>query len=119
MTGDAEASIEHFERGIATNPYLADHFKRNLSLACFLAERPGDGLAVLRGSEADAAGARLHRTLNQIALGDQPQAAAEAQVLLEESPDFRAGALPMFGAFRRAADREKILSALEKAGLPR
>lgn len=117
-TGDTAESIAHLEKAFATNPYITDHFKRHLSLAYFLAGRPDDGLKVLGGNEAGTSGSRVHRILNLVSLGSVPIAVEEARLLLEDAPDFRAGAFPIIAVFERADDRDHLVSALRTAGLP-
>jgi adenylate cyclase len=117
-TGSTDEAIGQFEKAVATNPYLADHFKRHLSLAYFLAGRPADGLEVLSGSEAEASGARVCRILNLVALDRRDDAAEEARHLMSAFANFSANASPVVRVFEGAEVRETIVSALREAGLP-
>lgn len=117
-TGSTSEAIAKFEKAVKTNPYLADHFKRHLSLAYFLAGRPADGLKVLSANEAEASGAPVHRILNLMALDRRSDAIEEAKSLLSKVPAFSAGTSPVVRAFGRTEEREIIVSTLREAGLP-
>lgn len=117
-TGSTGEAIGKFEKAVETNPYLADNFKRHLSLAYFLADRPADGLKLLSANEAEASGAPVHRILNLVALGRCDDAMEEAKSLLSRAPGFSASTSPIVRAFGRAEERETIVSTLREAGLP-
>ena len=117
-SGDAAAAIPLLERAFATDPYLAESFKRNLALALFLEDRPEEGLAILSGNEASAAGSRLYRVVNLVGQERLQEAAEESRLFGAENPSLTASTVPILRAFRREADRGKIIAALRRAGLP-
>lgn len=115
-SGRAAEGVPLAERAIAINPYAPTYYRAYLGLAYFLAGRHADGVAVLSAVEGTVGPSRIARAANLAALGRLDEARAEAR-LVAADPDFNFDRLIAGLQLASSADRERLVEALQAAGL--
>jgi len=122
MCGEAERSIESFERMIRLSPLdpLRVHAWNGSSFAFLILGRYEDGCASAMKSIQVAANAHtlVAYIVNAIAAGRATEAEQAAARLLRLQPDFRAADAGEAFPTRSLELRNQMIAALRKAGLP-
>ncbi len=116
--GQPDEAMVQLERAFSTNTYVPEVFKLFLSLAYFFLGRCEEALRLLSSSEGGASNTRLYRVLNLVGADHVAEAEREAQLLLDENPEFSLARTQTVNSFKREEDRERLKAALRKAGLP-
>lgn len=116
-SGQSDKALVYLERGFAINPYAPVYYKVYLSLIYFVVGRYDDGVQALHGVDGTVGPSRVARTANLAAMDRLTEARAEAQIILQENPNFSLERLLAGLAFKRQEDRDHFADALKRAGL--
>jgi adenylate cyclase len=116
--GRAEEGIDWILKAMRLNPYHPERFWNHLGRAYFVAKRYAEAAAAFAKIARPDAGQLAFLASCRAAMEDATGAAALAQAVLAQAPNFTAANFLATQHYKRDADREHHRALLLKAGLP-